>query len=136
MDVDPASWRLTLSGSKLSSPTTLTYQDLQGMPTVTRRAILICPGVFADYAEWEGVPLDAVLAKAGLSPSWSRVTFLSLDGYREEFTREEVQSHLLFLALKVNGQVLPRDHGFPVRLVAVDLYGGRWIKWIKEIRVQ
>jgi len=136
MDVDPASWRLTLSGSKLSSPTTLTYQDLQGMPTVTRRAILICPGVFADYAEWEGVPLDAVLAKAGLSPSWSRVTFLSLDGYREEFTREEVQSHLLFLALKVNGQVLPRDHGFPVRLVAVDLYGGRWIKWIKEIQVQ
>ncbi|HET6488106.1 MAG TPA: molybdopterin-dependent oxidoreductase, partial [Spirochaetia bacterium] len=136
MDVDPASWRLSLSGAGLTSPTALTYQDLQGMPTVARRAILICPGVFADYAEWEGVPLDAVLAKAGLSASWSKVSFVAMDGYREEFTRGEVQTHLLFLALKVNGQVLPRDHGFPIRLVAVDLYGGRWVKWIKEIRVE
>ncbi len=61
-----------------------------GMPTVTRRAILICPGVFADYAEWQGVPLDAVLARAGLSASWSKVSFVSLDGYREEFTQDEV----------------------------------------------
>ena len=135
-DVDLAKWRLALSGAGLVSPKALTYQDLQGMPTVTRRAILICPGVFADYAEWQGVPLEAVLARAGLSASWSRISFVSLDGYQEQFTRDEVHSHLLFLALKVNGQVLPRDHGFPIRLVAVDLYGGRWVKWIKEIRVE
>ena len=56
------------------------------------------------------------------------MTFVAIDGYRSVFTREEVDSHSLYLAFKVNGVTLPLVDGLPVRLVAGKLVGGRWVK--------
>ena len=133
---DLSAWRLSLGGKGLGSPLSLSYADLAALPLVKKRVLLICPGFFADYAEWEGVPLSALLEKAKARPDFINVSFNSFDGYTGRFTREEAASHLLFLAIKVNGETLPTTHGYPVRLVAEDLYGGRWVKWIKDIHVE
>ncbi|MGC8778710.1 MAG: molybdopterin-dependent oxidoreductase, partial [Candidatus Caldatribacteriaceae bacterium] len=110
--------------------------DLLAMPMVKKKVLLICPGFFADYAEWEGVPVAAILDRARAKDPFQRIRFVGLDGYETSFSAEEVAGEkmaLLFLALRVNGETLPSEHGFPVRLVAEDFYGGRWVKWIREI---
>ncbi len=129
-------WALQVKGTKVKYPQSLRYEDLKAMEMVTKKVILICPGFFVDYVEWEGVRLSAILEKVGLQRGYRTITFHGLDGYSSRFSREEVESHLLFLALKVNGKTLPKDHGFPVRLVAEDILGGRWVKWVSRIEVE
>lgn len=134
--VDMSQWRLALTGTGLDNPVVLTYGELLELPTVKKREHLVCPGLFAYFADWEGVPLTSLLEKAKAGGEYSKVTVTALDGYSVSFTREEVESNLLFLALKVYGKTLPPAEGFPVRLVAEGFSGGKWVRWIKEIRVE
>ena len=70
------------------------------LPTVKKKVLLICPGVFEGYLEWEGVPLSVLLEKAKAQPDFTRVSFRSYEGYTERFSREEATKHLLFLHLR------------------------------------
>jgi len=136
IDVDRASWRLVVTGSAVRREAKLSYDELAAMPRVNRVSLLICPGFFEDVAEWGGVPIGDLLALADASPSWKEIVVTSVDGYPALFTRAEVDAHVFFVALTVNGQTLPREHGFPARLVAERLLGGRWVKWIASIEVR
>jgi DMSO/TMAO reductase YedYZ molybdopterin-dependent catalytic subunit len=136
IDVDPVTWRLAVKGPAAEKPASLSYEELLAMPRVSRVSLLICPGFFEDVAEWGGVPIADLLALAGVSPSWREIVVTSVDGYPARFSREEVDTHVLFVALTVNGQVLPREHGFPARLVAEGILGGQWVKWVSSIEVR
>jgi DMSO/TMAO reductase YedYZ molybdopterin-dependent catalytic subunit len=135
VEVDIKTWRLEVKGPKVSNPQSLSYADLLQMEMVKKKVILICPGFFVDYVEWEGVPLSTILNKTGIESGYERITFHSLDGYSSSFDRKEAENNLLFLAMKVNGEILPKEHGFPVRLVAEDILGGQWVKWVSTIEV-
>lgn len=135
-DIDVGTWRLTVTGSRVGGALELRYPELQKMEQVRKKVLLICPGFFKDYAQWEGVPLQEILEEAGVPAGYHSVIIKGKDGYSKSFDREEIETHLIFLALKVNGQVLPKAHGFPLRVVAEDIYGGRWVKWITEIEVR
>ena len=135
-EVNVATWRLKVKGEKVNASLSLTYEELSQMEMIEKKVILICPGFFVDYAEWEGVPLSTIFEKAKVEEGYETITFYALDGYSSRFSREEVENNLLFLALKVNGETLPKEHGFPVRLVAEDILGGRWVKWISAIDVK
>jgi DMSO/TMAO reductase YedYZ molybdopterin-dependent catalytic subunit len=136
LEVDPTTWRLAVKGSAAGRPVSLSYDELSAMPRVNRVSLLICPGFFEDVAEWGGVPVADLLALAGASPSWKQIVVTSVDGYPARFSREEVETHVLFVALTVNGQALPEAHGFPARLVAEGILGGRWVKWVSSIEVR
>jgi len=137
-DFDLSSWHLEVKGKSVGKELQLSYEELQKLPMVKKKVLLICPGFFADYAEWEGVPLREILKLAEVT-EYQKILFVGLDGYTASFSKEELEGgklDLLFLALRVNGETLPKEHGFPVRLVAEDFYGGRWVKWIREIVVE
>ncbi len=136
IDVDINEWRLEVKGPMVRNPVSLEYEDLSNMMMIKKSVLLICPGFFADYAEWEGVPLSNILKKAEVKKNYKKITFHAMDGYSSSFDREEIENNLFFLSLKVNGETLPKEHGFPVRLVAENFYGGKWVKWIKTIDVQ
>jgi sulfoxide reductase catalytic subunit YedY len=129
-------WRLTVDGAGVSNPVSLSLHDLGELPTVTKPVILICPGFFYDYVEWEGVSLDALLLKAGAGDEYTKVTFASVDGYTSTFSKDEIKTHLLLVALRANGVPLPLEHGFPARLVAEDIFGGRWVKYLTRIQLK
>jgi DMSO/TMAO reductase YedYZ molybdopterin-dependent catalytic subunit len=133
--VDLPSWRLTVSGKGVITPLSLTYEELSKMPMVKKRVLLICPGFFYDYLEWEGVPLQVLLDKAGVG-DYARVVFTSVDGYKADFKKAEVQTGLIMVALRDNGVPLPRAHGFPARVVAEGVYGGRWAKYLSTITLE
>ncbi len=128
-------WRLTVSGKQAKTQLSLTYDDLLKLPTVKKRVLLICPGFFYDYLEWEGISLQTFLEKAGVE-NFSRVIFTSVDGYREEFKKQEVEAGLVMVAIKGNGVALPQTQGFPARVVAEGIYGGRWVKYLTSITLE
>jgi sulfoxide reductase catalytic subunit YedY len=133
--VDLAEWRLKVSGKGVSNPLALTYEELSKFSMVKKRVLLICSGFFYDYLEWEGVPLQAILEKAGVG-EYARVTFTSVDGYTADFKKSEVQAGFILVALKGNGIPLPRAHGFPARVVAEDFFGSRWVKYLTAITLE
>jgi DMSO/TMAO reductase YedYZ molybdopterin-dependent catalytic subunit len=135
-DVNIATWRLRVEGEKVLNPLSLSYEELKKMKMVRKEVTLICPGVFTDYAEWEGVLLSDILDMARIQDGYKRVIVHGLDNYRSSFSPEEIDTHLIFLALKVNGVTLPKEHGYPARIVAEELAGNKWVKWVDSIEVK
>lgn len=139
VEVDIEQYELTIDG-KVRNQMSLTYEEILGYPTVTKVVLLICPKYFADNAEWTGVPVTTLLEEADVEPEASVVSFRGLDEgdvkYTQSFSLEEVQGDGVFLAHMVNGQVLPPEHGYPLRLVVEGTYGYRWVKWVEHIEVQ
>lgn len=134
-EVNIAEYRLTVDGL-VTNPLSLTYEELLAYPPITEVVLLICAFTFADNAEWTGVPLNTILAEAGIKPEASKVDFYALDGYHISLSLETAQKEGVFLAYAVDGQVLPARHGYPLRLVVKGQFGDRWIKWVERIEVR
>jgi sulfoxide reductase catalytic subunit YedY len=135
-EVDIKTWRLEIKGDGVTKPKKFTYRDLQDMEMVKKEVTLVCPGFFTDIAEWEGVPITTLLKNASIEEEYEKVVVYGLDGYTGHLKKEEIDNHLIFLALRVNGVTLPKEHGYPLRLVGEDITGGKWVKWIHSIEVK
>jgi sulfoxide reductase catalytic subunit YedY len=136
-DVNIEQYRLAIEGL-VETPLSLTYEEVLAYPSVTEVVLLICPGFFADNAEWTGVPVTALLEKAGIKPEAQKVVFQDIAGsYRKELPLEDIiDNDNIFLAYAVDGQTLPLEHGYPLRLVAKGKYGSYWVKWVEMIEVK
>jgi DMSO/TMAO reductase YedYZ molybdopterin-dependent catalytic subunit len=134
-DVDINAYRLVIDG-RVDNPFNLTYDEIKALPSVTGVVLLICPGVFVDNAEWTGVPVAALLEKAGVQQNASQIIFYDTDQYQQTFFLKEVVRDGVFLAYSVDGQPLPEEHGFPLRLVVKGEYGNVWVKWVDHIEIQ
>jgi len=133
--VDLNTWQLEIDG-RVQHPVKLTYSQVIGIPTVKRDVLLICPGVFAYHARWEGISVAKLLEAARIHPDATHVSFSGPEGSYEKserFPMEDIISGRVFLAYRVNDRVLPRKHGFPLRVVAEGYYGGDWIKYVYKI---
>jgi len=130
-------WRLSVEGD-IRSALKFTYADIVRRPVVEREVLLICPGFFAFKGRWKGISVAALLREAGIGAQASHVLFSGPTGVREKserFDLDEIDSDQVFLAYAVNGVTLPQKHGFPLRLVAEDHYGARWVKYVDRVTV-
>jgi DMSO/TMAO reductase YedYZ molybdopterin-dependent catalytic subunit len=136
-DVNIEQYRLVIDGL-VETPLSLTYEEILAYPSVTEVVLLICPGFFADNVEWTGVPVTALLEEAGIKPEAKTVAFQDIAGsYRKELPLEDITGNdSIFLAHTVDGQALPLEHGYPLRLVAKGKYGSYWVKWVERIEVR
>jgi DMSO/TMAO reductase YedYZ molybdopterin-dependent catalytic subunit len=133
--VDIKQYRLIMDGL-VENPLTLTYQDILTYPTVIKVVLLICYNFFADNAEWTGVPVKTLLDEAEVKPEATKVIFYGMDGYQSSISLETAQESGVFLAHTVNGQILPLEHGYPLRLVVEHDFGSEWVKWVSHIEVR
>jgi DMSO/TMAO reductase YedYZ molybdopterin-dependent catalytic subunit len=134
-EVDIEQYRLTIGGL-VDKEVSLDYDTILAYPTVTDVVLLICPGFFVDNAEWTGVPVTTLLGEAGIKPEAKQVVFHAIGSYNIVLPLEEVQGDGVFLAHTVNGEILPKEHGFPLRLVVTGEYGSYWVKWVERIEVR
>jgi sulfoxide reductase catalytic subunit YedY len=77
-----------------------------------------------------------LLERAELDSGVTYVTFSGPDGTHEKterFPLEDILSDKVFLAYRVNDSVLPKKHGFPLRVVAEGYYGGDWVKYVYRV---
>jgi DMSO/TMAO reductase YedYZ molybdopterin-dependent catalytic subunit len=133
--VDIANYHVTIDGM-VNTQMSISYDALMCYPTVTDTVLLICPGVFADNAKWTGIPLTRLLAESGLHSQAQLVTIYALDGYYASLSIDKALSGGVFLAYEVNDQVLPKDNGYPLRMVVTGEYGAIWVKWVERIEVK
>ncbi len=130
-------WRLEVMG-RVKRPLTLTYAQVLAQPAIEKDVLLICPGFFANHGRWKGISMGRLLAEAGMEKGVTQVSFSGPENEYEKvepFPLEDVLSGRVFLAHSVNGKTLPRKHGFPLRVVAEDLFGFRWVKYVFKVRV-
>jgi sulfoxide reductase catalytic subunit YedY len=128
-------WRLVCEGH-LSREIRLTYGQVRALPPLERPVLLICPGFFANLGRWQGISVAELAKRAGIKKGVTHVTVSGPSGPYEKtfrFPWQEASSGRVFLAYQVNGETLPVQHGFPLRLVAEGYYGYEWVKYVDRV---
>src|SRR4030081_860792 len=159
LNIDPDAFSVGMKG-KIYKPMKLSLADIKKMPAVDIVAVNQCSGNSRGFfnprvaggqlgngamgnARWRGVPLKAVLDRAGVQPGARQVTFNGMDGpvtdKTPDFVKVLVIDHArngeVMLAYSMNGADLPVLNGFPLRLVVPGYYGTYWVKHLNEITV-
>ncbi|CAN5389598.1 sulfite oxidase [soil metagenome] len=139
--LDPATWRLRIHGL-VDRELTLTYADLLARPLIERAITLTCVsnevgGDLIGNALFRGVRLADLLTEAGIKAGADQLISSSSDGMTIGSPVAVVMDGRdSMLAVGMNGQPLPTEHGFPVRMVVPGLYGYvSACKWIVDIEV-
>jgi len=139
--VDSRTWQLAVDG-QVGRPLSLSYQQLAAMPQVEADVTLQCVsnevgGSLVGTARWQGVLLTDLLAAAGADPRADQVVGRSVDGFTAGFpTAVARDGRPAMVALGMNGEPLPVEHGFPARLIVPGLYGYvSATKWLAQIEL-
>ncbi len=139
--VNPDTWRLQVRG-RVDDPFTLTYAELMDLPQIEADITLACVsnqvgGDLVGNARWQGVPLRALLDRAGLQEGAAQLLGRSVDGFTAGFpTVTALDMEEAMVAVAMNGEPLPAEHGFPARLVVPGLYGYvSATKWLSAIEL-
>ena len=162
--LDATSWQLALSGL-VARPLKLSMRDLQNMRSHATVVTLECAGngrsMFepavegeqwqlgaVSTAEWTGVRLVEVLDRAGILQGASEVIFRGADSgplaregssesvhFERSLSMEDARGSGALLAYAMNGEPLPVEHGYPLRLIVPGWYAVASVKWLTEIGV-
>jgi DMSO/TMAO reductase YedYZ molybdopterin-dependent catalytic subunit len=163
--VDVAGWRLRVGGA-VKKPLELTFDDLLTLPSRTAAVTLECAGngrLFLDprvkglqwalgavgTAEWTGVPLSAVLERAGVNAGAVDVVLEGADrgepknepkpagplAFARGLPLAKALRPEVLLAYQMNGSPLTPGHGYPVRAVVAGWYGMASVKWLSRVVV-
>ncbi|MBL8984993.1 MAG: sulfite oxidase [Gemmatimonadetes bacterium] len=163
--IDPAEWRLSVTGL-VDRPARFSLTDLErSFPIREVAATMICAGLRrreflalgplpgelpwgaepAGTSRWRGVSLADVLTAVGVDPAAQHVEFTGLDqverhghrfGFGGSVPLDKARDPDVLLAFALDDAPLPRDHGFPVRVVVPGYIGARSVKWLAEIAVR
>jgi DMSO/TMAO reductase YedYZ molybdopterin-dependent catalytic subunit len=136
--VDHTSWRLEIHGL-VDRPYQLTYRRLQSEFAVREIAhTLTCisnevGGDLISTAVWRGVRLRDVLERAGLKDGVVDIVFRAAEGYSDSIPLAKALEDHTMVVFGMNGEALPREHGFPARIIVPGIYGMKNVKWLTEI---
>jgi sulfane dehydrogenase subunit SoxC len=158
--VDAAQWALTVGG-RVGNPLRLSLDDLRERPAREVTATMECAGngrallephvvsqpwllEAVGNATWRGVPLRPILKEAEPLDDAVEVVFTGLDrgiekdveqSYQRALALEDALADEVLLAYELNGEPLPPQHGFPLRLLVPGWYGMTNVKWLAGIAV-
>ncbi|HSJ50781.1 MAG TPA: molybdopterin-dependent oxidoreductase [Actinomycetota bacterium] len=139
--IEAEQWRLRIHGM-VERALSLDYETLLARPLVERDITLACVsnpvgGQYVGNARWLGAPLRPLLEEVGVVPGADQVVTRSQDGFTIGTPTEVViDGRDAMLAVAMNGEALPLEHGFPVRMLVPGLYGYvSAMKWIVEMEL-
>ena len=140
--VDPEAWTLKITGM-VENPIQINYAELTAKPLVEHMTTLTCVsnevgGDLAGNALWLGYPIRELLAEAKPLAGADMVLSKSHDGWTAStpLTALTDPKREAILAIGMNGEPLPIEHGFPVRMVVPGLYGYvSATKWVTSLKV-
>ncbi|MFF9003015.1 molybdopterin-dependent oxidoreductase [Streptomyces achromogenes] len=128
-------YRLVVDGPR---PYALTLDELRGLPQHDVELPIACVEGWSRSAHWTGVRIMDLLERAG-APPHARVRVVALEqrgGYRvSEMGHTHAHDPLTLLALRLNGEELDPDHGYPARLIAPNRPGALQTKWVGRLEV-
>ena len=157
-EITADTYRLKVTGL-VGKPLELTLDEIKKRPRRTMPVTMECAGngraLFAprrisqpwlleaiSNAEWTGTPLRAILQEAGLNRAAVEIVFTGLDQgvegdqvqfYQRSLTVDEAMRDEVLLVYEMNGEPLPPQHGYPLRLLMPGWYGMASVKWLERI---
>ena len=132
--IDKASWELIVDGL-VENQLELTYENITSIPKTSVTATLKCVEGPAGRAVWSGVKLKSILELASVQDGAEEVIFYAADGYSSSLILADATADDIILTYEMNGETLPADHGYPLRVVAPGKAGYKWVKWITHIEL-
>ena len=139
---DVATWRLRVTGL-VDRPFELTYDELVAMPLHEQYVTIACVsnevgGSLVGNALWTGVRLKELLERAGLQADATQIVGRAVDGFTVGFPTAHAvaDDREALVAVAMNGEPLPANHGYPARLIVPGLFGYvSATKWLTEIEL-
>jgi DMSO/TMAO reductase YedYZ molybdopterin-dependent catalytic subunit len=138
-DIDRDLWRLEIVGN-VRNPLNLGFDDLLEFEQIDQETTLCCisnriGAGFISNANWKGIRLRDVLEQAGVKDHSYEVFISGADAYHDSFSLDKAMEETTLIVYQMNGEPLPRIHGYPVRLIVPGLYGEKNVKWVSRIDV-
>lgn len=127
-------WFLDVTGL-FRNARSLSLEDLMAYPAVTQALTLSCisnrvAGDLIGTSYWTGARLRDVLEDLGLQPEAGALYLEAEDGFYETVVAEDMMDERTLLVYAMNGETLPIEHGFPLRIFIPNRYGMKQPKWI------
>ena len=135
----PETWRLELNGL-VNRPLSLTLDEIRAMPSISYHHTLSCisnriGGDLIGTTRWTGVLVRDMLELAGMHSTAEELFIEAADGFYESVSMSDLLGDRTIFAYEMNGQPLPHDHGFPLRIIIPHRYGMKQPKWIVNMEV-
>jgi DMSO/TMAO reductase YedYZ molybdopterin-dependent catalytic subunit len=135
--VDAGEWRLSVTGL-VDNPREFTLEEIRALPSVSQYITLSCisnqiGGDLISTSRWTGVRLMDFLDQVGLQADATALYIESVDGFYETVVMEDIVDERTLLVYEMNGEPLPREHGYPLRIYIPNRFGMKQPKWIVRI---
>jgi DMSO/TMAO reductase YedYZ molybdopterin-dependent catalytic subunit len=133
--LDVGTWTFTIDGD-VEEPTTWSWDEIHALPQGAYDGAIHCVTTWSKFdMRWEGVSLDRLFAIARPLPASTHVVAYSDTGYTTNLPLADVTDGKAWLAFRVDGAPLARDHGGPARLLVPHLYFWKSAKWVAGLHV-
>lgn len=133
-DIKPADYSLTIEGLAAKRLVLSLDEVKQIEPEIAMRNFVCVTGWSVPNVTWTGVSLATLLKLAGARPEATHMIFHSADGtYVDQLSVKDAMLPGMMLAYLINGQALPREGGYPVRLIVPPMYGYKSVKWVNRV---
>lgn len=135
--VDAEAWSLVIDGL-VEHPLRFNYNELRALPPYETHLTLECisnpiGGRYIGNARWRGTRLLPLLERAAIKPEAAYAVLYAADGFSSGHPLDRILRDDNFLAWEMNGEPLPRKHGFPLRIFLPGKYGMKMPKWLTRI---
>lgn len=132
--IESAQWSLEIGGL-VEEPLSFSWADFQALPKVTRENDIHCVTTWSKFDNtWQGVAVMEIMQRVKLKPEATAVMLHAYGGYTTNLLLDDFLRDENLFATHHNGDVLPREHGWPVRLVVPHLYFWKSCKWLHGLQ--
>jgi DMSO/TMAO reductase YedYZ molybdopterin-dependent catalytic subunit len=132
---DPRTWDFRITGL-VEKPVLLTWDEFTRLPMTQVTADMHCVTRWSRFdVRWEGVLFTEVMKLVTVKPEAKFVMVHAEEGFTSNVPLDDLLQPATLFALKHNGEPLPADHGYPVRLVVPHLYAWKSVKWVHGLEL-
>jgi DMSO/TMAO reductase YedYZ molybdopterin-dependent catalytic subunit len=132
-EVTTEEWKLEITGL-VEHPLTFSWEEFLKLPIEKVKKDIHCVTKWSKFdTEWEGVSLDELMKRAGMSESATHLIAHSHDGYSTNLPIQDVRDGKAWVAVRYEGEEISAEHGGPARLFVPHLYFWKSAKWLKRI---
>ena len=128
---DPQTWDFRVTGS-VANPFQLSWDDFNRLPKIETMSDFHCVTRWSRFDNrWSGVSVRTLLSRAQPKPSAAYVLVHAEQGYTANVPLTDLLHDNVLLATHHDGEPLPMDHGYPLRLIVPHLYAWKSVKWVR-----
>lgn len=132
-EISTEDWKLEISGL-VENPLAFSWEEFLKLPIEEVKRDIHCVTKWSKFdTRWEGVSLDELMRRAGVSPGVTHLIAHSSDGYSTNLPIEDVSNGKAWVAVRYEGEEIAAEHGGPARLLVPHLYFWKSAKWLKRL---